>query len=163
MSIPSGKTSFNNIVWRNSLVGRFVTLTVVVVFVLMGFSAFINYQSQRTELISSIETQTEMLGSFVSSIAPEALLSYDFDALDNYMEEINKGEDIVYAVILSPEGDAMTSYLEKRNSYVSAQLNKLKAMDVKQVVANIRQNKNIIHRDFPIFFQKSMLDIFRLA
>ena len=163
MSIPSGKTSFNNIVWRNSLVGRFVTLTVVVVFVLMGFSAFINYQSQRTELISSIETQTEMLGSFVSSIAPEALLSYDFDALDNYMEEINKGEDIVYAVILSPEGDAMTSYLEKRNSYVSAQLNKLKAMDVKQVVANIRQNKNIIHRDFPIFFQKSMLGHFQIG
>lgn len=163
MSVFSNKNSFINIVWRNSLVGKFVTLTVVVVFILMGFSAFINYQSQRTELLSGIETQTEMLGSFVTSIAPEALLSYDFDALDNYMEEINKGGDIVYAVILSPEGDALTSYLEKRNSYVSLQLQTLKEMDVKKVVVNIRKNKNIIHRDFPIFFQKNMLGHFQIG
>ena len=163
MNMFSGDKSFINIVWRNSLVGKFVTLTVVVVFVLMGLSAYINYQSQRKELLSGIETQTEMLGNFVVSIAPEALLSYDFDALDNYMEEINKGEDIVYAVILSSEGDALTSYLESRNSYVSAELQDLKIVDIKKIVQNIRQDESIIHRSFPIFFQKNMLGYFQLG
>lgn len=163
MSIFSGSKSFVNIVWRNSLVGKFVTLTVVVVFVLMGLSAYINYQSQRQELLSGIETRTEMLANFVVSIAPEALLSYDFDALDNYMEEINKGEDIVYAVILSSEGDALTSFLEKRNSYVSAELQNLKIMDIKKIVQNIKTDESIIHRSFPIFFQKNMLGHFQIG
>ena len=163
MNMLKGENSIINMVWRNSLVGKFVTLTVVVVFILMGISAVINYQTQRSELLASIETQTEMLGSFVVSISPEALLSYDFDALDNYMEEINKGEDIVYAVILSSEGDALTSYLESRNSYVAAELENKKTMNVKEIVQNIKLNENIIHRSFPIFFQKNMLGHFLIG
>ena len=163
MSDSKEKNSLIDIAWRNSLVGKFVLLAVVVVFILMGLSAFINYQSQRNELLAGIETQTEMLGSFVTSIAPEALLSYDFDALDNYMEEINKGEDIIYAAIFSPEGEAMTSYLDKRNSYVSVQLKQLKEMNVNKIISKIRTNKNIIHREFPIFFQKNMLGHFHIG
>ena len=83
-------------------------------------------------------------------------MSYDFDALNTYMEEINKGEDIVYAVIISAEGDALTSFLEKRNSYIAAELTGLRTMDVQKVVKNIRTNKNILHRDFPIFYQKNI-------
>ena len=158
-----GNNSILNLVWRNSLVGKFVTLTVVVVFILMGISAYINYQSQREALISKLETQTEMLGSFVTSIAPEALLSYDFDALNIYMEEINKGEDIVYAVIISAEGDALTSYLDKRNSHVAAELKDLRTMDVRKVVQNIKDNENILHRDFPIFYQQNMLGHFQIG
>lgn len=163
MGMFKGESTLIDIMWRNSLAGKFVTLTVVVVFVLMVASAVINYQSQRSELLSSIETQTEMLGNFVVSISPEALLSYDFDALDNYMEEINKGEDIVYAVIISSEGDALTSYLDRRNSYVAFELKNQKTMNVKAIVNNIKQNENIIHRSFPIFFQKNMLGHFHVG
>ncbi|MGD9385142.1 MAG: EAL domain-containing protein [Thioalkalispiraceae bacterium] len=159
----TGDNSILDIVWRNSLVGKFVTLTVVVVLVLMGIGAYINYQSQREALISKLETQTEMLGSFVTSIAPEAMLSYDFDALNNYMEEINKGEDIVYAIIISQEGDSLTSYLEKRNNYVASELNQMKTVDVRKIVNNIRTNKNILHRDFPIFYQQNMLGHFQIG
>ncbi|MGD8927009.1 MAG: EAL domain-containing protein [Thioalkalispiraceae bacterium] len=163
MKIFKGDNSLASLIWRNSLVGKFVTLTVVVVFTLMGISAYINYNSQRAALISKLETQTEMLGSFVTSIAPEALLSYDFDALNVYMEEINKGEDIVYAVIISADGDALTSYLEKRNSYIAAQLIDLRTVDVKKIVQKIKSNENILHRDFPIFYQKNMLGHFQIG
>lgn len=155
--------SFIQFIWHNSLVGKFVSLTVIVVFLLMGISAVINYQSQKQAVINNIQSQSQMLGSFVVSIAPEALLSYDYDALNNYMEEINKGEDIVYAIILSPEGNAMTSYVERRNQYISHELDKLNKLNLKQLIASLKQNKDIIHQSFPILFQDKMLGHFKLG
>ena len=152
-----------DVMWRTSLAGKFVTLTVIVVFLLMGANAFINYQSQKRSIISNLQSQSQMLGSFVVSIAPEALLSYDYDALNTYMEEINRGEDIVYAIILSPEGNALSSYVERRNDYIAHELAKVNELNLKSLITNINLNEDIIHQSFPILFQDKMLGHFKVG
>lgn len=149
--------------WQNSLAARFVILTVVFVFVVMGISAFVNYRSQKSIIIDNIKSQSEMLGNFVSSIAPETLLSYDFDALNDYMKEITNSEDVIFAMIFSPEGEAMTSYVQRSNHYITAYLMDKKELDLSDLVNKLGKNPDIIHQRFPIVFEKKILGYFHVG
>ena len=149
--------------WQNSLAARFVTLSVLVVFVVMGISAFINYQSQKSIVIDNIKSQSQMLGNFVASIAPVTLLSYDFDALNDYMKEITNSEDVIFAVIFSPEGEAMTSYVQRSNSYIFAYLMDNKEINLAELVKQLGKNPDIIHQRFPIVFEKKVLGYFHVG
>ncbi len=150
-------------VWHNSLVGKFVTLAVAVALLILGTQAFINYQSQKNTSLSNIINQSEMLGSFIVSITPEAILSYDYDALNNYMEEVNKGEDIVYAVIFNPDGKALTSYIDRRNSIIAEKMRNTKTLMLEKVIKDLNSNKDIIQQSFPIFFQNRLLGDFKVG
>ena len=155
----------NNIIttplfWRNSLAGKFVTLTVAVVFILMSISAYMNFQAQEEAIIDNLKTQNTMLGNFMASIASEAVLSYDFDALNEYMKEIGNGEDIVYAAIFSPDGSALTSYVQRRNSYISELLNDKHDVDIRRIIDSLNENPDIIHQRYPILFEKKVLGNF---
>ena len=57
--------------WKHSLAAKFVVITMLVVFVLMGISTYVNYQSQKKTIYDNIRMQSEMLGNFVSSITPD--------------------------------------------------------------------------------------------
>ena len=149
--------------WRNSLAGKFVMVTILVVFILMGISAYVNYQSQKSTIFTNIRTQSQMLGSFVSSISPHALLSYDFDELNDYMIEISRGEDIVYAVIVSPEGKPMTSHLDQRNQYISNHLVVNSEIDIQSLITEVSKHDSVIQQSFPIIFENKILGYFKLG
>ncbi len=159
----SERSNIIDLLWHNSLVGKFVTLAMVVAFLIMGTNAFINYQSQKDTSLANIISQSEMLGSFIVSITPEAILSYDYDALDNYMEEINKGEDIVYAIILTPEGRPLTSYVDRRNSFIVEKMRNTKKLKLEKLIDDLNKNKFIIQQSFPIFFQNNLLGDFKVG
>jgi len=155
--------TFVDFTWRNSLAGKFVTLTVVVVFLIMGMSAYINYQAEKVSTFSNINHQSEVFGGFIVSIAPEALLSYDFDLLDNYMQEISNDQDVVYAIIFTPEGEALTSHIDKRNSFISDYLRIEQKLNLIHLTENLNSNEDIIHHSFPIFFQNNILGYFKIG
>lgn len=159
----SDHTNFIDMLWRNSLVGKFVTLAVVVAFMILSASAFFNYQTQKKTTLTNIISQSEMLGSFIVSITPEAILSYDFDALNKYMEEINKGEDIVYAIILTPEGEPLTSYVDRRDTFIAEKMRNTKSLKLEKLVEELNTNKRIIQQSFPIFYQNNLLGNFKVG
>ena len=41
--------------WRNSLAGKFISVTVVIVFILMGIYAYVNFQSQQAATIDNLK------------------------------------------------------------------------------------------------------------
>lgn len=146
--------------WRNSLAAKFVSLTVVVVFILMSISAYINYRSQVSANISNLKSRNVMLGSFMASIAQEALLSYDYNTLNHYMQEIGDGEDVVYAAILSPNGSSLSSYIQKRNVFVSELISDQNEIDIRHIISSLNRNQEIIHQRYPIVFEKKVLGNF---
>jgi len=152
-----------DVLWRNSLVGKFVTLAVLVAFIIMSANAFLNYQAQKKATLANILSQSEMLGSFIVSITPEAILSYDSDALNKYMEEINKGEDIVYAIIITPEGKPLTTYVDRRNSVIAEKMRHTKILHLDKLIDELTSNKHIIQQGYPIFYQNNLLGNFQLG
>lgn len=146
--------------WRNSLAGKFVTLAVIIVFILMSISAYINFHAQQTAIIDNLKTQNAMLGNFVASIVPEALVSHDYNALNEYMKEIGHGEDVVYAAVLSANGDAITSYVQQRNVYIANVVNAENNVDISHIIEVLNKNKDIIHQRYPILVEKKLLGNF---
>src|ERR1700675_4417706 len=51
------------------------------------------------------------LGRLISLVSPEAILGFDFLALNNYTREVSEQPDIVYSVLQSPDGGALSSYI----------------------------------------------------
>lgn len=149
-----------NLFWRNSLAGKFVTLTVVVVFILMGVNAYINYRAQEHAIITNLKTQNMMLGNFMASIAPEVILSYDFDALNDYMKEISAGQDVVYAAVFSVDGTPLTTYLQKRDPLIAGLISQHGEADVRFITETLQTSAGIIHQRFPILFENKLLGHF---
>ena len=146
--------------WRNSLAGKFVTVTVTIVFVLMSISAYINFRAQEHAIIDNLKSQNAMLGNFMASITPEALLSYDYDALNDYMKEIGDSEDVVYAAIFSAEGNALTSFVRSRNSDIAELVNQKNEVDIQHIIDAFKSNPDVIQQRYPILFEKKVLGNF---
>jgi diguanylate cyclase (GGDEF)-like protein len=146
--------------WRNSLAGKFVSLTVILVFILMSIGAYINFQSQQAAIIDNLKTQNALLGNFMASIAPAVLLSYDYDTLNEYIKEIGDGEDVVYAAILSPDGKVLSSSIQRRNAYIVDLVNASNEVDIKHIIDVLNKNPDIIHQHYPILFEKRLLGNF---
>ncbi len=146
--------------WRNSLASKFVTLSAVIVFILMSISAYINFRSQQATIIDNLKTQNSMLGNFIASIAPAALVSSDYSVLDEYMEEIGDGEDVVYAAILAADGEALTSYVQRRNTIVADFVNQQREVNIKHLIEVLNNNPEMIHQRYPIIIEKKILGNF---
>lgn len=153
-------TDSSGVFWRNSLAAKFVSLAVVLVFVLMSLGAYINYRSQVKANINNLKTQSAMLGGFMSSIAQASLLSYNYSALNNDMQEIGDGEDVVYAAVLSPKGKALASYIQKHHVLVSELISEKNEVDVPRIIAQLNRNPEIIHQRYPIVSGKKILGNF---
>jgi methyl-accepting chemotaxis protein len=93
--------------WRLTtkfLVGILAAL--VLIFAAMGV---IISAHEKSILISEINGKGNNLARFVAGIAAEPILSFNFSYLENYVQDISKGDpDIVYAVIQDKDGNALT-------------------------------------------------------
>jgi PAS domain S-box-containing protein len=108
---------------RRSIRRRFLwalAAFVAISMALLGFSlTFLQRQllSERLEkdtrdLAEVLTQKGHSYASFLARIAPQAILSYDYLLLEDYVEELAEDADIVYAVILSPEGHPLTHFLK---------------------------------------------------
>jgi len=143
--------------WRNSLAAKFVSLTVVVVFILMSISAFMNYRAQELIITENLANENTMLGNFIASIAPEALLSYDYDRLEHYMTEIGNGKDIMYAAIISPDDKTLASYIDRRARYITQLISQKNTIEIRNIIAGLKDKPGVINLQFPIIYEKKVL------
>ena len=107
---------------RLSLGAKFV-LTVLAI--LAGTMAVNTFHFLRTSARSHEEQLVERgraLGRVISLISPEAIVSYDFLLLNEYAREVSLLPDVVYGVIVSPEGTPLTSYVNRSDPLISKRL-----------------------------------------
>ncbi|HUJ19429.1 MAG TPA: HAMP domain-containing protein, partial [Nitrospirota bacterium] len=93
--------------WK--LTGKFlVSILSVLILVFSAMGAIINAH-EKSILLAEINGKGNNLAQFVSGIAAEPILSFNFSYLENYARDIAKGDpDIVYAVIQDKGGNQLT-------------------------------------------------------
>jgi signal transduction histidine kinase/CheY-like chemotaxis protein/HPt (histidine-containing phosphotransfer) domain-containing protein len=137
---------------RTSLGTKFIVLTVLILAVTLSITAFLNVRSQNKLLVEYLSSKGTMLGEFTASISSEAIFSYDFFTLDDYMRQITKQEDVVYGVIVSPKQANLTSYLDKRDPYIKeATIGTATSDNILQIISEVNTHSDIIPMSFPIF------------
>ena len=90
------------------------------------------------------------LGRLISLVSPDAILGFDFLLLNDYTRQVSSQRDVVYGVIVSPEGTPLSSYIDDSDVSIRKLLETAKANDILGVLKEMDSRAELIRLEFPI-------------
>jgi len=100
------------------------------------------------------------LGRLVSLISPEAILGFDFLLLNDYTREVSSQPDVVYGVIVTPQGVPISSHVDTTDAFIKKRLRDGKSADVTQLIQKREGAEDLIRLEFPITHNDVLLGRF---
>ncbi len=149
--------------WSTSLAAKFAFLVAFLTALTLGTTAWFSYQSYRNAYINHLQLKAEMLAEFVASISPDRIFSYDFSTLYVYVRELSKTRDLVYALVVDPDNQPITSYLDKKDPIVVAAIRAAGSEDIRNVIAVINRLPDTIAISAPILFNNKKVGMVMIA
>ena len=132
-----------------SLGAKFLVLVVTVLVVILGIKGGLGYRAEVEQLNARLVSKGESLGRFLASISPPPILSYDLITLDDYVREATRDEDVVYALIESPDGIAYTRRLDRTKPAIALLAPEAQGSAQSAAVA-LRDRPHMLHLEFPV-------------
>jgi diguanylate cyclase (GGDEF)-like protein len=148
---------------RLSLGAKFL-LTVLVI--LAGTMAVNTWYFLRTSTLLQEQQLVERgraLGHVISLVSPEAILGFNYLLLNEYAVEVSSQPDVVYGVFVSPQGVAMTSYINRSDPLIKQHLDPAESTDILKLLQKIDNPDDVIHLEFPITYSEKLLGHFRVG
>jgi len=99
------------------------------------------------------------LGRLVALVSPEAILGFDFLLLNDYTREVSTQPDVVYGVIMSPEGEPLSSYVDETDPFVKKHLRN-GSRDALELLRMQAAREELINLRFPISHDGKVLGHF---
>src|SRR6185312_1616403 len=90
------------------------------------------------------------LGRLVSLISPEAILGFDFLLLNDYTREVSSQPDVVYGVIVSPQGVPLSSYVNANDPLIKKRVGTVGPGDAVKMLQKLERVDELIKLEFPI-------------
>ena len=90
------------------------------------------------------------LGRLISLISPEAILGFDFLLLNDYTREVSSQPDVVYGVIVSPEGVPISSYVNSNDPVIKKHAKSASSKEVLKLLKTLDGVQELIKLEFPI-------------
>lgn len=146
-----------------SLGAKFASLVAVILVLTMSTVATITYRTDNSLFLENLQSKGRVLGSFIASVSPQPILTYDFTTLNDYVREVSHKEDIIYAVILTPDKENLTAYLNPENKYIRRAIKKLGHDKTIDVIRYIKIDKSVIRMEFPIVLNDQNLGTVELG
>jgi diguanylate cyclase (GGDEF)-like protein len=137
--------------------------TLTVLFILAGTNAANTLYDLNASLQFHEQQLVERgraLGRLISLVSPEAILGFDFLALNTYTREVSEQPDIVYSVIQSPEGAVLSSHIDDSDPVAKKYLGRTGSGDVLKVLQNLDGQDELINLQFPITHDGKLLGHF---
>jgi diguanylate cyclase len=100
------------------------------------------------------------LGRLISLISPDAILGFDFLLLNDYTREVSSQQDIVYGVIVNPQGVPISSYVNDADPLVKKQVNAADTKDIPKLLQKLDGQADLIQLQFPITHNNALLGRF---
>lgn len=112
----------------------------------------VNYRTQNQLFLTHLEHKGEMLGQFIASISPKAILSNNILVLIEYVRQVSHQQDIVYAMVLAKQGHPLTGYLNSDNPYIKGAIKKVGRKGLLPIINEINRSRDILPMRFPVRF-----------
>ncbi len=136
--------------WYAGLGTKFTLMMVAVLVATLSVTSIISYRSHKQLLDDHLRSKADALGKFIALISPEAIHNYDFVALDNYMREITRIDDVVYGVVIGANGKNMTSYIDRTDRHIAQAMHDVGSGEIRDIVRRVDQFEGILPMEFPI-------------
>lgn len=146
-----------------SLGAKFAILVAIILVLTMGIVATVNYRSENSLFLENLKSKGNVLGTFIASVSPQPILSYDYATLNDYVREATHKADIVYAVILTPKRENITAYLDLNDSYIKNASQVLGTKNILSVIKAVDMDKSVISMEFPILIKEKKLGIVKIG
>ncbi len=141
--------------------GAKFTLTVLVILAgtMVANTFYFLHRSTRLQEQQLVE-RGRALGRLISLISPEAMLGFDFLLLNDYTREVSMQPDVVYGVIVSAKGEAISSYIDGSYPLIKKRLAAQGPSDVVTMLENLGEQDELINLEFPIAHNQVVLGRF---
>jgi len=103
------------------------------------------------------------LGRLISLISPEAILSFDFMVLNDYTREVASRPDVVYGVIVNPQGAALSSHFSATDPGLRMRVEAAQPGDLPKLLRELGVHQGWIHLEFPITHDSASLGTFQVG
>lgn len=146
-----------------SLGTKFIALVIAVLVAILTVVTYVYMNVHERQLTESLLSKGTALGRFVSLIAPQPIMTYDFEGMNDFMREVSREEDVVYGVLVASNEITLTHYLDDQNSYVRAAKTASGQQRSDRLLALIEKNPEIRVLHFPIISDGHDIGEFRLG
>ena len=103
------------------------------------------------------------LGRLISLVSPEAILGFDYLLLNDYTREVSSQADVVYGVIVTPQGVPISSYINAADPLVKDRVPTAAAADIPKLIQRLNVGEELIHLEFPITHNNVVLGRFMVG
>jgi len=100
------------------------------------------------------------LGRLISLVSPDAILGFDFLLLNDYTREVSSQQDVVYGVIVSPQGVPISSYINHSDPLIKKRLESVNSNDIPKLLLRLDSQDDLIQLEFPITQNDALLGRF---
>ena len=100
------------------------------------------------------------LGRLISLVSPEAILGFDYLLLNDYTREVSSQQDVVYGVIVNPQGMPISSYIKDSDPLIKKYAGAGKPQDISKLLEKLHGQPDLIQLDFPITHNNVLLGHF---
>jgi diguanylate cyclase (GGDEF)-like protein len=145
---------------RFGLGAKFSLTVLIILAVTMAANTFYFLRTTTRFHEQQLVERGRALGRLISLISPEAILGFDFLLLNDYTRQVSSQPDVVYGVIVNPQGAPLSSYIDTSDPLASKPLTAAGSHDVLQVVEKLRGEGRLIHLEFPIAHNDVLLGRF---
>ena len=90
------------------------------------------------------------LGRLISLVSPDAILGFDFLLLNDYTREVSSQQDVVYGVIVNPQGVPISSYINDSDPLIKKRFAAAKSNDISKLLQKLDGQDDLIQLEFPI-------------
>ena len=149
--------------WHRSLGGKFILLTVTVLALTMSVIAIVNFHLRHALYEEYLNEEVTELGQFVARVSAEAILSYDYVALDEHMRDISDNASIVYAAVISHDGHNLTTHLNEGDPRVLQAIEEADSTSFFAWLAAIDAQPGVSVMEFPITLKNRTLGSVRVG
>jgi diguanylate cyclase (GGDEF)-like protein len=136
-----------------------ITVLAILACTLAASTLYFVYTSTRFHEQQLVE-RGRALGRLISLISPEAILGFDFLLLNDYTREVSSQPDVVYGVIVNPQGVPISAYFDTSDALMKKHVKPGGSGDVLKTLQGLEGVEELIKLEFPITHNNATLGRF---
>ena len=141
----------------NSLGGRMVLLMSGILLVAMISNAYMQFRDEVYTMEQVLKVRAQSLGQMLSSVSIDALIEYDVNRLNKYIQDVTSQAQVVHAVLVDTQNNSLTTYLDLNDIYIQNTLHTLNDVDSALIVSQLEKIPELVSFKVPVMVGDLML------
>jgi len=128
-----------------------------ILLVAMISNAYMQFRDEVYTMEQVLKVRAQSLGQMLSSVSIDALIEYDVNRLNNYIQDVTNQAQVVHAVLVDTQNNSLTTYLDLNDIYIQNTLDTLNDVDSALIVSQLEKIPELVSFKVPVMFEDVML------